>query len=103
MFRREKMPKSSRGKRTKRENELGGRICQYPKREKMPKFQRGTLFQGDIMPKSPRGRGFKRELLPKCLRGDCSGGRLFQRVYLSSSPRGRKCQGGKDAGGESEC
>jgi hypothetical protein len=66
---REKMPKSSRGKRTKRENELGGRICQYPKREKMPKFQRGTLFQGDIMPKSPRGRGFKRELLPKCLRG----------------------------------
>ena len=69
MFRREKMPKSSRGKRTKRENELGGRICQYPKREKMPKFQRGTLFQGDIMPKSPRGRGFKRELLPKCLRG----------------------------------
>ena len=67
MFRREKMPKSSKGKRTKRENEPGGSKCQYPKRDKMPKFQRGTLFLG--MPKSPRGKGFKRELLPKCLRG----------------------------------
>ena len=59
MFRREKKPKSSRGRMSKREYELGGSTCQYPKREKMSKFQRGTMFLGDIMPNFPRGKGFK--------------------------------------------